>query len=139
MQKLKTPSKRVKIRIDLNPEDEQRYEVESLWGESLGQGHFRILNSPFFVFGLSSDDVVKAKKDGSTYRFEEIVRRGGHSTYRIFLQNGHTIHDRAFQTQWQPIAARGVTFENANDRAVAIDIPPNIDVSDVYRLLKVGE
>jgi hypothetical protein len=136
---VKAASDRVKIRFELDPDNEQGYEVENLWAEPLGRDHFRILNAPFFVFGVSSEDVVRATRSGQMFRFREVARRGRHSTYRIFLQNDYTIHDDEFQQHWRPISTLGSTFENANDRFVAVDIPPEVNVSEVYRLLKKGE
>ncbi len=129
----------IKIRFALNPEDQQGFEIENLWAEPLGDDTFRILNSPFFVFGISCEDIVKAVPDDNTLRFVEVVRRGGHSTYRIFLQGDHTTGDPIFQQYWKPISALGATLENANDRFAAIDIPPGSNVSAVYRLLQEGE
>jgi Domain of unknown function (DUF4265) len=127
---------KVKIRFKLNPEDEQGYEVENLWAELLEDRNFRILNSPFFVFELSCDDVVKAD---SKLQYAGIVRRGGHSTYRLFLQGDHTINNPSFQEYWKPISAQGATLENANDRFVAVDVPPKADISAIYHLLQEGE
>jgi hypothetical protein len=115
---------KVKIQFRLNPEDEQGYEVENLWAEPLEDHTFRILNSPFFVFELSCGDVVKAVPSDSKLQYVSIVRRGGHSTYRLFLQGDHTINDPSFQEYWRSISAEGATLENANDRFVAVDVPP---------------
>lgn len=130
---------KVKIRFTLNPENQQGYEVENLWAEPLQDGTFRILSSPFFVFGISFQDVVKATREADVLQFAGIVRRGGHSTYRVFLQEGHTIHDSIFKQYWGPIFNQGATLENANDQFAAVDIPPGNDVSTIYRLLKEGE
>jgi hypothetical protein len=51
-------SERVKIDFQLNPEDQQGHETEKVWAERVGTNEFRVLNSPFFVFGMSADDVV---------------------------------------------------------------------------------
>jgi hypothetical protein len=129
----------VKIRFKLDPENQQGHEVENLWAEPLADGTFRILNSPFFAFGVSFQDIVKAATDDNVLQFIGIARRGGHSTYRIFLQDEHTIHDPIFQQYWKPISASGATLENANDQFAAVDIPPGSDVAAIYRLLQEGE
>jgi hypothetical protein len=71
--------------------------------------------------------------------FRDVVRRSGHSTYRIFLQGTRTIADKEFTERWREIAAQGCTFENANGSLVTVDCPPGTDVSAVYKLLKLGE
>ena len=63
----------------------------------------------------------------------------GHSTYRVFIQGGRTIHDAEFQALWAEFQSLGCTFENANDKFVSIDVPPGVDVTLVYTILKRGE
>lgn len=135
----KAKSDFVKIRFPLDPKDDQGYETETLWAEPLGNGRFRIVNVPFFVFGVSSDDIVHATRSREVYRFDEVVGRGGHSTYRIFLQDDRSIQHDEFRQYWDPISKLGSTFENANDHFVAVDIPPGADVSKTYKLLEKGE
>ncbi len=129
----------VKIKFELDPNDQQERKTESLWAERIGFGQFRIANSPFFLFGISAEDIVEAEEIDHTLTFKRVVSRGGHSTYRIFLQNGRTIMDSHFQIYWEPISVLGATFENADDHFVAVDIPPGIDVAAVYKLLERGE
>jgi Domain of unknown function (DUF4265) len=130
---------KVKVIFDLNPEDQQRYSTEGVWAERVGPDEFRILNSPFFVFGVSADDVVKATLRDNDYRFERVVQKGGHSTYRIFLQDGRTVQGDDFRSRWETIRRLGATFENANDRFVSVDVTPAGDIVKVYDLLKQGE
>ena len=132
-------NERVKIDFELNPEDQQGYETENVWAERIGDNEFRLLNSPFFVFGVSAEDIVSAQRHGSAYKFDHVVRPGGHSTYRVFLQGGRTIQDESFQSPWAEIRKLGATFENANDRLVSVDVPPGVDVVRLYGLLKQGE
>lgn len=130
----------VRVRFELDPKDQQGYKVENLWAERIEDSQFRILNSPFFAFGVSYDDIVRAQKeDDGFYRFDGIVRRGGHSTYRIFLQRGETIDNDGFRRYWHPIAELHCVMEKANNKLAAVDIPPGVNVSDVYRLLQNGE
>jgi hypothetical protein len=83
--------------------------------------------------------VVEAKEAEDGLRFQSVVSRGGHSTYRIFLQGGRTIKDADFRTCWEPISTLGATFENADDHFFALDIPPGKDVAAIYELLDTGE
>jgi hypothetical protein len=129
----------VKVRFHVDPNDQRGVKTESLWAEKVGSGRFRILNSPFFLFGISADDVVEAKETDGGLMFQRVDSRGGHSTYRIFLQGGRTIKDADFRTYWGPISKLGATFENADDHFVAVDIPPGRDVAAIYELLDRGE
>ena len=130
---------RVKIGFGLNPDDQQPYSTESVWAERVGPDEFRILNSPFFIFGVSAEDIVKAKPDNGGYKFDHVARKGGHSTYRVFLQGGRTLDGEDFRSRWTPIQALGATFENANDRLLSVDVAPGVDIAKVYDLLKQGE
>jgi hypothetical protein len=129
----------VKVRFELDPRDQQTFETEQVWAQRLGPNEFRILNSPFFVFGVSAEDVVEAAEiEEGIYAFCRMVMKGGHSTYRIFLQ-GDTISDEPFQSRWAAIEALGATFENGNSRFVSVDVPPSVSTANVYTLLQQGE
>ncbi len=134
-----TIANQVKVEFLVDPKDQRGVETESLWAEKIGPGKFRILNSPFFLFGVSADDVIAAEEVDGRLRFQNVISRGGHSTYRIFLQGGRTIKEPDFRTYWEPISAQGATFENADDHFVAVDIPPGKDVAKIYELLNGGE
>ena len=130
----------ISILFRLDPANEKGYKTESVWAECLEEPyHFRVLNSPFYIFGISAEDTISAKDIEGTLEFQEVVSRGGHSTYRVFLQGGRTISNADFQEQWEPIAALGATFENANDRFIAVDVPPGKDIENIRRLLDKGE
>jgi hypothetical protein len=128
-----------KVRFRLDPENGRGVETEDMWAESLGDSRYRLLNSPFFTFGVSAEDIVLAEQAGDSLAFRRVLSRGGHSTYRLYLQNGETIQSSNFNEHWKPISSLGATFENANDRFVAVDIPPKCDVQEIYRLLQAGE
>jgi hypothetical protein len=130
---------RVKISFGLNPDEKQAYSAESVWAERIGPDEFRILNSPFFVFGVSAEDIVKVKRDNGGYEFDHVVRKGGHSTYRVFLQGGRSMDGEDFRSRWTPIQALRTTFENADGRLLSVDVPPGVDIVKVYDLLKQGE
>jgi hypothetical protein len=131
-------NERVKVEFELSPDD-GGLRTERLWAERVGDGQFRVRNSPFFVFGVSAEDVVTAiQLEEDVYRFQRVVEKGGHSTYRIFIRQG-TIEDEAFNERWTAIQGLGATYENANNQFVSVDVPPDCDVSKVYDLLKEGE
>ena len=130
---------RIKIQFRLNPEDGHGFDTDGLWADPMGSGEFRILNSPFFVFGISAEDIVRATAEAGLYQFQQVVRRGGHSTYRLFLQGGNTIKDIKFRDLWKRLEQLGCTFENANDRFVAVDVPPTSDIHAAYKQFEAGE
>jgi hypothetical protein len=129
----------IKIIVPIEASDERGIDTESLWSERVTADTFRLRNSPFFAFDLSADDIVRAEKVGNDWLFREVVTRSGHSTYRIYLQGDSVFQDEDIQQAWQPIAALGAAYENANDRFFAVDIPPGKDVTTIYNLFEQGE
>jgi uncharacterized protein DUF4265 len=134
-----TDTNQVKIQFQIDPKEQREFRTEALWAERVGDGRFRILNSPFFLFGISAEDIVEAKEAEDGFKFQSIISRGGHSTYRVFIQGGRTISAPDFQAYWKPISQLGATFENANDHFVSVDIPPGKDVAAIYKLMQKGE
>ena len=133
-------NERVRIVFQLNAKDQQGYRTESLWAEETAPGEYRILNSPLFVFGVSAEDIVHAAPSkNNALEFRRVVVKGGHSTYRIYLQGELTITDECFREHWAGIKKLGATYENGNDCLVAVDIPPDADIAGIYRLLHNGE
>jgi hypothetical protein len=97
-------------------------------------------NSPFYAFGISFGDVFSAlQKDGELV-FSAVIARGGHSTYRVRLPAG--CEHAYFLENWIELEQLGCTFEGSSanaERLYAIDIPPGIDVTKVYRVLEEKE
>lgn len=110
--------------------------TERLWVESLGKGRFRIRNSPFYVFGLSNEDVVLGKEIDGLLHFEKVLLRGGHSTYRIMLGEAG-LNSPEFSRCWSPLAALGCSFEEGP--VLAVDVPAQANIQDAYELLQTGE
>ena len=131
-------SERAKVVFELE-KGEFPYSTESVWAERISGNRFRLLNSPFFVFGVSCEDVVEAEPHGHIYRFVRVLQRSGRSTYRIILQGERTINDAEFLQRWQAFQDAGCTYESANDKYISIDMPPTADVHLLYQLLQDGE
>ena len=96
------PSKLVKVRFPLPAEDQARgVEAENLWAEPVGGGRFRIENTPFYVYGVSFQDVVLADESAERLSFREVTSRGRHSTYRILVQSPEGYESEQFRTAWE--------------------------------------
>jgi hypothetical protein len=129
---------RTKIIFDLE-RGETPYETERVWAERILDNRFRILNSPFFVFGISFEDEVEGEPYGNMFKFVRVVQRSGRSTYRIILQNENTIEGAEFLERWEPFRKAGCTFESANPRYIAVDMPPSANVTALYELRERGK
>src|SRR5262245_5377260 len=91
-------SQLVKINFPLPAEDQaQGVEAENLWAEPLGGNRFRIDNVPFYVYGISSEDVVVANELEGRLRFQEVASRGGHSTYRVLVKDQSGYESEGFR------------------------------------------
>jgi Domain of unknown function (DUF4265) len=136
----------VKIRFEVDPKDWHGHGGEFLWASPAdsARGEFEVLNSPFYARGVSFKDVVKASPsgDGRTFEFERVIRRSGHSTYRLLVEPGAP----NFQTYWAMLEQRGCSYESGPiDMNIgrrdhySIDVPPSADIHEIYRLLEKGE
>ena len=122
-----------KIAFELPISEFPDHATEVAWAEQIGPLHYRLRNLPFFARGVSFGDVVRVRTSDSWPIVEEVIGRSGHSTYRV-------ICDRtAFERRWPTVAATGCTYERADDRLVAIDVPPEADIHRVYAALEAGE
>jgi len=135
------PSKNelVKVRLPLKPGEWKGLEAENVWAEVVRPGEYRVVNVPFFFYGLSAEDIVSAEMLDGVLKFTGIVSRGSHSTYRLLLLGGGTIQTPNFAGYWKPIEELGCTYELATSKWLAVDVPSQADIYRVYALLEDGE
>jgi len=111
-----------KVRFILDESDAAMgVEAENLWARRLGEDMFKIDNIPFYVFD-----------------FQNVIRRGGHSTYRVLLTQLAGFEGDAWKTRWPQLEALGCRCEVARKRWIAIDVPKVSNADDVYALLEKG-
>ncbi len=127
----------LKIIFKVAPTDWYGNERESIWAEDLGDGRYRLENTPFCAYGYSYQDVVEAAPDEDGDLIAgRIAERGGHSTYRVMVPKPSAAK---FEKYWKPVEKLGCTYERANESFVAVDVPPRADIGAVFRLLQRGE
>jgi hypothetical protein len=117
--------------------DEPPFGSESVWAAPLDERLFEIRNSLFYVYGVSWRDVVEAEEVDDCLTAVAVSERGGHSTYRVIL--AEAVSHATWDEEWAPFQAQGCTYEGAEGRLIAIDVPPRGDVAAVFRLLEEGE
>src|SRR5215471_1960284 len=127
----------VKVTVTLPADSWHSHGSETLWAAHVGGDRYELRNVPFFAKELSFGDVVAARHLGGRLVINGILRRNGHSTYRLILSD--SFDELSFQKWFLPFAAQGCTFERADDRLIAIDVPPGSDVVRVYAELEKGE
>jgi Domain of unknown function (DUF4265) len=123
-----------KIVIELR---DDRYSVETLWVEPLGDGLYRLRNVPFLAYGFSEQDVVSTDEVEGRHAVTGLTRAGGHSTYRVFLPEA--TDDARFARLFEPLSRLGCTYERASARLIGIDVPPEADIYAVFAALEHGE
>jgi hypothetical protein len=121
----------VALEHDGGPEDEW------LWAEPLGSDRFRIESTPFFAYGLSHGDVVRAAGGGDMARLESVERKSGHRTMRIALDAGWDLDRAELQQFLDELLALGCTYEAMPPKIAALDVPPETDVGEVVARLQV--
>ena len=79
---------RIKVLFELK-RDEDGYppaDTEGLWAEPLGKNLFKIDNVPFFVKGISCEDVVEAVPDSEgELRYRSLVKPSARNTLRVIV------------------------------------------------------
>lgn len=127
----------VKVVIRLDEADWHDHATEAVWAAPVGPRWFRIRSVPFYAYGLSYDDTVAALETADGRLVDGVLGRGGHSTYRLFVTDGEQL--KLFPDCWGPLELLGCTLERATARLYAVDIPPEADIREAYRLLEVGQ
>ncbi|MEL7255984.1 MAG: DUF4265 domain-containing protein [Pseudomonadota bacterium] len=125
----------VKVLIELGDDTWHEFETESLWAEYMKETTFRIMNSPFFAYGLSVGDEVEVSVDDEVPRFSKVVRRSGHSTFRLL--NTASLGTSDFIKNAQGLSALGCSLEHASFgfELISVDVRPALHLSDVKRVL----
>jgi len=116
------------VKVELRGEDDQ---VETLWAFDLGNGRYKLDNTPWYAYGVSTGDVIEAASDetGGFPVFRRVLEKSGYRTVRIVSDEDFT--DELFQS----IKDLGCSFEGANRRYVAVDVPREVDLNAVTDFL----
>jgi hypothetical protein len=111
-------------------------EDEWLWVEPLGSGRFRIESTPFFAYGLSHDDVVRATEATDLPRLEDVERKSGHRTLRVALAGEWDLDRPEIQQFLDDMLALGCAYEAMPPKIAALDVPPDVEVAEVIARLQ---
>lgn len=126
----------VKVFFEL-PHEWHGYSTESLYTKKISGNEYSVENIPFFIKGISLNDIISVKKvnDGRLF-FKEVVKYQGHSTYRIILKSGGDIR---IINSWRDLKSLGCTYEKGQENLFTIDVPSEADIYKAYDLLEKGE
>jgi hypothetical protein len=116
------------VKVELRSEDGQ---VETLWAFDLGDHRYKLDNTPWYAYGVSTGDIIEAHRDepNGFPVFKGVLEKSGYRTLRI-------TSDRDFSDDLlEQIKALGCSFEGATRRYIAIDVPAKVDLSSVTSFL----
>ena len=142
----------VKVNFDLDARDWHGSGSETLWASHVSTDpvcrRLRLENSPFYVTGISFRDVVKARptENPIVFEFEEVIARGGHSTYMILVTEGEELDSPAFLAHWDLLKQKGCSCESTHERyptgsrlLLSVDVPPSVDLFETCKILERGQ
>jgi hypothetical protein len=132
----------VRVRFQLEQDDDgwPPARSEGLWAEPLGNDHYRIDNTPWFVRSLAAEDVVEAHADDDgTLWASRVVRHSGRMTVRVIPYRRGPLRGQV-DPVLEAFAELGVAGEGAGPRwhVVALDIPPDADHRAILARLRAG-
>ena len=118
-------------------------EVEQLWAEPVGGNLYKIDNVPFFVKGISCEDIVAAEPDSrGELRYTSLIKPSSRNTLRVIVFRDspdlRPIADRVSDLRTQ-LAEVGCSTELSNMQGlIAVDLDSG-SISKVVSLLQSGE
>jgi hypothetical protein len=125
-----------KIAFELE-QDEYGYppdRLETLWAFETDDGFYCLDNIPFYARGVSSGDVIRARKDVEPLTFDEVVRESTNSVFRIYVAVESDVSDarKAFKDL-------GCESELSNlPKLFAVEIPGSRSFDEVGKLMTLG-
>jgi hypothetical protein len=127
---------RILVPLDREPGDAGP-EDEWLWAEPLGGNRFRVESAPFFAYGLSLGDVVRAAAPGDMPRVDRVESKGGHRTLRIALDPDWDVDRPEIQLVLGELRQMGCALDALPPKILALDVPPEVDVAAVVERLQI--
>ena len=127
------PTAKVLFRV---PCEDGSADVETLWAHDLGRDQYRLANSPFYVYGVSWQDIVHAPFDPQEGfpTFQSVLEKSGNRTIRIVFENA-SVESGESKSVLDGVLALGCDYEGATKTYLTINIPPNVDLNAVVDFL----
>jgi len=127
----------IKVRIDIEDTSTWGVESERLWASASELG-LVLENSPTYAYGYSYKDTVSARVVDGQAVVTGVIARGGHSTFRILLDEA--FDEKRWERYWHPLSEAGCSYESNEAHTVfAVDVKPTADIRKVATLLENGE
>ena len=126
---------RILFRLQKDEDDYPPHEWESLWAIKLTSGQFQIDNIPFFVRGISLEDIIVAeyKDEEKEWHFQHIAQRSQNSVMRIIVFDPTEV-----LAVREELESLGCTTESMK-RLLDINIPASVSIGDIDNFLQPGK
>jgi uncharacterized protein DUF4265 len=138
--------KEIRVTLQLDPDSWHGTSSEGIWTRLVVPPADRtnvkaiveVDNIPFFSKALSLGDNISVDFNRGIPMFDAVVERGGHSTYRLFIEKhgikaSHMLDAiKAMGCDWEMIKFNG-------GELYALDVPPAVDIHEVYEILEKGQ
>jgi hypothetical protein len=106
-------------------------DVETLWAVPVGDGLYRLDNSPFFTYRVSWQDIVRAEPDADEIlSFVNVAEKSGNRTVRVIMEGCDTTSEDA-KPFLDGIIELGCSYEGFQPRLISINVPPGVDLATV--------
>jgi len=118
-----------KVHIDLP--NHWAIDGESLWALPLGEDLYEIRNTPFHAYAINWGDIVRAPVDSDQIpQVQEVVKRSRHETLRVLFNSA--VDQNTRDSILSSLQTLELSWEDCDDRFVALDVPPSANYDAVY-------
>ena len=109
-------------------------DIETLWADIVGPDLYRLDNLPWYAYRVSLQDIIEARQDpAGQLRMVRIVQKSGNRTIRVICEVTETERELTFESTQllAGLVERGCSYEGANKRLIAVNIPPAVRLEDI--------
>ncbi len=108
---------------------------ESVWATKVNENKYKIDNIPFYIQGLSLNDIIEVNEVDGELNFEEIIEASLNSVIRIII-----INEGKKDELRSNLKSMGCESELDNFGVlIAVDVPPDVSFNKVADYLQKGE
>ena len=127
-------------KIVLRHEEGEDSYVETPWVVNLGNGRYRMDNSPFYFYGVAVGDIVGAKYSEEEERlvFTKVLEKSGNKLVRVIFENPADQEGQE-KEHLEKLVKMGCSYEGATPTYICIVIPKEIELSTICDYLTKNE
>ena len=113
--------------------------AERVWAVPLGEDRYRVVNVPWFVFGVAEDDIVRAvlDKDEQWPHFVEFIEWAGNYVIRLIPTGENT--EQHIMDAFAELGITGEAMGGDPLSMVALNVPANADLTSIKELMLAGK